>query len=397
MNGGGVAVDIFAGLLLIALAVGGYRAGILRSAFGIAGLVLGGFAAYLAIPWVVQVLPSADWRIPGVVIAGLVLLGAGYALGAALGSLVRTGAKRMKLRVIDGLAGAAATVVVGALALGVVASSLTGLGAPIITQPLANSSVLRGIDSLTPEPLRQAALAVRGLAVDEGAPWVLDALGLPVTTGEAPAAGSLDGASDALSRASQSVARVSGVAIQCGTGITGSGFVISDNRIVTNAHVVAGVVSPVVELPGRMPLTGRVVYFDPIDDLAVLAVSGLDATALPLGETLAVGDIAAVQGYPLGGPLRTDPASIDSVGVIPIDAIDGSGANDRESYTLAGRVQSGNSGGPLVSQSGEVIGVVFARARDSEDIGFAMTMAELLPVAAQAPDLSDTVSTGSCR
>jgi S1-C subfamily serine protease len=59
-------------------------------------------------------------------------------------------------------------------------------------------------------------------------------------------------------------------------------------------------------------------------------------------------------------------------------------------------IHPGNSGGPALTAGGEVAGVVFARAESEPDVGYAMTSAELLPVAAQAPDLSEPVTPGRC-
>jgi len=90
------------------------------------------------------------------------------------------------------------------------------------------------------------------------------------------------------------------------------------------------------------------------------------------------------------------PASVQSVGVANVPDVYDSSWNPREIYSLQAVVRPGNSGGPLLTGDGEVAGVVFARAENDENIGYAMTMAELTPVADRAPALTNTVSTGSC-
>ena len=137
-------------------------------------------------------------------------------------------------------------------------------------------------------------------------------------------------------------------------------------------------------------------YFDPIDDLAVIAVDDLGADVLPFSPTLAPGDAAAVQGYPYGGPFTMVPAGVESVGTANVPDVYDESWNPREIYALDAVVRPGNSGGPLLTDDGAVAGVVFARAENDENLGYAMTMAELDPVAARAPSLSNTVSTGSC-
>jgi S1-C subfamily serine protease len=67
-----------------------------------------------------------------------------------------------------------------------------------------------------------------------------------------------------------------------------------------------------------------------------------------------------------------------------------------EIYRLAGDIQPGNSGGPLLTTDGLVAGVIFAKATSDTELGFAITMDDLTPVASQAPGLSAAVSSGQC-
>jgi S1-C subfamily serine protease len=59
-------------------------------------------------------------------------------------------------------------------------------------------------------------------------------------------------------------------------------------------------------------------------------------------------------------------------------------------------VQSGNSGGPMISPSGRVIGVVFGAALDDQETGFALTVDQVAPAVQAAPGLTREVDTGSC-
>jgi S1-C subfamily serine protease len=115
-----------------------------------------------------------------------------------------------------------------------------------------------------------------------------------------------------------------------------------------------------------------------------------------LSETLSTGATGAVQGYPFGGPFSSIPAEVISVSQLTVPDIYGENATPREVYTLATGVEQGNSGGPLLSLEGEVAGVVFAKGQTQNDIGYAMTMAELQPVVDVAPSLSLVESSGSC-
>lgn len=128
----------------------------------------------------------------------------------------------------------------------------------------------------------------------------------------------------------------------------------------------------------------------------MLDVSDLAAAPLPLTGTLPVGSSAVTDGYPFGGPFVSLPAEVISVGTIDVNNIYGTDPAGRSVYTLAADVQQGDSGGPLLSEAGEVAGVVFAKSATTENIGYAVTMEELLPVAQSAPSLTQTVSSGDC-
>ncbi|MCW3491746.1 MarP family serine protease [Microbacterium sp. SSM24] len=387
-----IVVDV---LLLVLLALG-LAAGIARGLSGsvglFAGLVLGAAAAFWLIPIVNDALPSQQWR-PAILLAGAAaLVIGGAALGSAAGSALRRGVDRVRpLRAVDRVLGGVAGVAVAALTLSLAATSVAATGMPVVSTALSSSSVLRTIDRLTPPPVATALAELRGFVFDEGLPALGDLLDSPAV--DIPP---VDLADPELATAAASVARVSGTAFSCGRSSTGSGFVVAPDRIVTNAHVVAGVERPLVELPGVAAREGRIVYFDPIDDLAVIAVDGLGVAPLPFATTLPAGSPAVVQGYPLGGPFTMVEAGVLSAGTVPIPDIYDESAAPREIYDLRAAVRPGNSGGPLLTEDGAVAGVVFARAEDDAERGYAMTMAELTPVAAQAPSLTDQVPSGRC-
>ena len=387
-----IVVDV---LLIVLLALG-LAAGIGRGLSGslglFAGLVVGGAAAYWLVPLINDALPTQQWR-PAVLLASAAALVIGGAvLGSAAGSAVRRGVDRVRpLRALDRVLGGVVGVVVSALALSLAGTSLVATGMPVVSTALSSSSVLRTIDGLTPPPISAALAELRGFVFDEGLPALGDLLDSPQV--DIPP---VDLADPELARAAASVARVSGTAFSCGRSSTGSGFVVAPGRIVTNAHVVAGVDDPIVELPGETAREGRVVYFDPVDDLAVIAVDGLAAPALPFAATLAAGSPAVIQGYPLGGPFTMTEAGVLSTGTVPVPDIYDASAAPREIYDLRAGVRPGNSGGPLLTEDGAVAGVVFARAENDAERGYAMTMAELTPVVAQAAALTQPVSSGSC-
>ncbi len=384
-------LDILLVLVLLGALVHGWRAGLLRSLGGLLGLIAGGIAAYLAMPWVVSFIAAPEWRAPVAVAVAILLLVAGVSLGTAIGRALRRGAHAVKLGIVDRILGAIVNTMVAAFVIALVGAGVSTMGVPVVSPAVANSWVVRGIEQVTPTPARTLMAELRSAAVGEAIPWLVGVLDGPTVAPELPAGGVDD---PELSAAAASVVRVTGLAYECGGNLTGSGFVVADDRVVTNAHVVAGVDEPIVEAPGRSPVAGRVVAFDPEQDLAVIATDGLGVQPLGLADPPAADADVAVAGYPFGGPLELRPARVMATGPITI-SIDGVNAA-KEVVTLAADVDHGNSGGPVLTGDGLVGGVVFAKSQTVDNVGFAVPVGALEPLAAEAPSLSEQVDSGSC-
>jgi S1-C subfamily serine protease len=195
-------------------------------------------------------------------------------------------------------------------------------------------------------------------------------------------------------QASASVFKILGVA-SCGRGIEGSGFVYAPGRVMTNAHVVAGVSSPVVEVNGdRLP--ARVVVYNPNLDVAVLAVRGLERQPLRFDLSGEPGEDAVVLGYPENGPFDARAARLRSEITMRSPDIYDQGQHLRRTFAVRGLVRSGNSGGPLVSTNGDVLGVIFAASVTDSSTGYALTAEQVRAVAVQGQSASDQVGTGGC-
>ncbi|MBF4460936.1 MULTISPECIES: MarP family serine protease [unclassified Rathayibacter] len=387
-----VIVDVIVVLSLVAALANGLRRGLLRTIGGLAGIVAGAIGASFAVPAVSVWAAGNPWRLLAVIGTAILLLGIGYAIGARIGAIIGRGADKVKLGLLDRLAGGVAGVAITGLVWIAITSAVSLLGVPLVTTSIAGSTVIRSIDDLTPDPVRAFLAQLQSTVVDKGTSWVVEALDAPTAAPRIP-----DVATDdpEVATASRSVVRVSGTAWACDVGITGSGFVASDDRVITNAHVVAGVSEPVVEAPGEAPRTGRVVYLDPTADVAVIAVDGLDAPPLALDDSVSVGDDAVVAGYPFGGPLTLGAAQISSDATVAL-MVDGS-PTSREVLTLAAVVNQGNSGGPLLSLDGTVSGLVFGKAASVDNVGYAIPLSILGPVVADAPSLTASVDSGACR
>ena len=183
----------------------------------------------------------------------------------------------------------------------------------------------------------------------------------------------------------------------CGGLIEGSGFPVGPQVVVTNAHVVAGGQSVQVQVPGSAaPLAAEVVYFNPQVDLALLRVPALHLPPLTFSETYPRGTQGAVIGYPEGGPEQVVGGAVrGTVEAVGRD-IYSRGLVTRQILVLQAEVIPGNSGGPFVSLSGQVLGIVFAKSLVTTNEGYALSAAEVLPDISH--NLADTApaGTGAC-
>ncbi|MCK6081062.1 MarP family serine protease [Microbacterium sp. EYE_5] len=384
-------VDIVVVLVLIAALFGGLLRGLVATAGTLVGIVLGAVVAVWLTPVIAPTFSGWEYRslVLGLIALAIVVILA--SIGTAVGRRLRRGVDRARLAPLDRVLGGVVNTAAAAIVLLLASGAIVGSGMPGVAPAVASSRVLGVIDALTPPQMDSALAEFRGFIVDEGIPRVGELLAPEVEPTAPPV--SLD--DPQLQDAAASVARISGNAYACGASLTGSGFVAAEDLVVTNAHVVAGVDEPLVELPGRDAAEGRIVYFDPVDDLAVISVPGLAADPLPIVDPVEAGTPVAVQGYPLGGPFTSGAAYVLSVGSAVVADIYDDGAQPREIYALEANVRPGNSGGPLLTEAGEVTGVVFARGEDDDTRGYAMTTTELRPALEVSPD-AETVSSGAC-
>ena len=390
MNGS-VLVDLLLVVVLISFLVYGFRSGFLRALGGILGFTAGGIAAFLLVPVVGGWITDAAWRAPAMLVIGLLLVLGGLSIGLAVGRSAGRGLRRSSLGVIDRLLGGVLTTVTTALVISLLAFGVGSLGVPFLSPAVAGSRVVRTIDAVTPDALRSFVAQARSAVVDDGLPRIVDAF-----SGPAPDLPADAPTSPELAAAAESVVRITGTAYACGQNQSGSGFVAAENRVITNAHVVAGVVEPMVQSPDGQALPGRVVYFDPAGDLAVIRVDGLSAVPLTTTGNLPDGATAVTNGYPFGGPFDADPAVVISVTDQLVADIYGADPTPRRVYTLASDVRQGESGGPLLSTAGQVAGVVFARAADTADVGYAIAMDAVQPVVDLSGGLVEPVASGNC-
>ncbi|HCM48986.1 MAG TPA: serine protease, partial [Microbacterium sp.] len=157
----GILTDVLVVILLLGALAWGIGSGVLAILGSAVGLAVGGVAVWWLLPIVAPLLPGSDWRGP-VLIAGVVALLVGGAIaGGAIGSVLRRGAEKLRLHVIDRLLGGAVAVVATALSLSLVAQSAAVSGVPLVSAATSSSRVLATIDALTPAPVSAALAQLR--------------------------------------------------------------------------------------------------------------------------------------------------------------------------------------------------------------------------------------------
>ena len=393
-------LDLLLVVLLLSYAVTGYRQGLVVSVLSLAGFLSGGAIAMWLLPigigaW--DTLQGSPLLRAIVLIAGVfILASAGQAIAVTVGGSLRSRLKVKPAQRFDSALGAIAVVVSASVLVWFIAGALRG-GAPApIAKAIGESRVLRSIDSVVPPETSRLFAGFREVLDREGFPRVFDGLEAERIVPVAPPDDTI-AQSRGLREAASSIIKITGVATSCNRGQEGSGWVVARERVVTNAHVVAGMERATVRIRGTgRSYTGRIVVFDARRDLAVLAVPDLPAEPLPQGPDLARGDSGIVAGFPLDGPYQLDAARVREVVNARGSDIYGQAGTTREVYSLYAQVRPGNSGGPLLSTDGRVVGVIFAKSLDDNSTGYALTMDEAKPVLNAAASAATPVDSGPC-
>ncbi len=386
-------VDLIALVLLVAAVVLGARSGALPQLAGLGGAAAGAIIGFLVLPIAAPALEGLPPTFRAIVVLSVLLglVGLGEGLGAAAGRAASHALGSGLLGAIDRVAGA----IVGAgqailivwLAGGVLATGPF----PNLSEQAQTSTAVRIVDRYLPPPT-DLVLELGHLLDNTGLPDVFIGLEqLPAPDIALP--------SDALarqigSRAAGSVLRV--VADGCNVRSSGTSFVVAGGYLVTNAHVVAGATSIVVQ-NSQASFDASPVLVDLELDVALLHVSGLDARPLTFtASEPARGAIAATFGYPAGGNAAVEPARVSSAYFATGLDVEGRARVTRRIIELRAHVQPGDSGGPLLLEDGTVGGVVFAESRVDPTVGYALSPMEVSDRIAPALSKTAAVATGPC-
>ena len=184
------------------------------------------------------------------------------------------------------------------------------------------------------------------------------------------------------------------IALGCGPSpSTGSGVAMgASGQVVTVAHTVAGATSiRVVDAHGT-EYEASVAALDPDADLAVLTVDGFEAPPLPVGE-VQLGDGTLIRWSAEGG-LSSREVDVTQRLAITINDIYGTASVERSGFEFTGDVVVGDSGGPVISADGAVIGIVYARSTSRASTAFATDATEISAVLGSAR--GQPVDVGAC-
>jgi S1-C subfamily serine protease len=389
-------LDLIAVLLIVLALLLGFRSGALPQVGGLLGAIGGGALVVLALPSLADPLSTLDPALrPFIVLSALILaVGLGESIGSSLGrSAARTlgtGVLGAADRVAGGFVGMAQALLIiwligGLLAIGPM---------PRLTEAAQTSTAVRGLNAVLPPP-GEIAADLGTLLDDSGLPEVFIGLEpLPRAPVDLPD----DGIARTIGeRAMASTFRIA--AETCGYVSSGSGVVIADDVVVTNAHVVAGAGRRGVQL---VSVDGdrhdaQVVLFDPDLDVALLRATDLGAPALAFApDDPGRGAAGAALGYPGGSGLTVIPAAV--AGAYPATGRDIYGVDTirRQLLELHAEIERGDSGGPFVLTDGTIGGLVFAEARTDPEVGYALTATQVAGRVMSELDRTDAVDTGDC-
>ncbi|ACZ00364.1 Colicin V production protein [Thermomonospora curvata DSM 43183] len=391
-------LDLILLLLVVLFAVSGYRQGFIVSLLSFAGFIGGGVVGVLVAPPIAETVVdgTAQQALLAIIIAFLSAT-IGQLAASSLGAVLRNRVTGNNARAADAVGGA----LVSTLSLLIVAwffgTMLSGAKIEWLRTQVNASAVLEGVDTVMPERSRTWFSSFQQFVDSSEFPRVFYGLGGESVV-EVPPPNENVRNSPALAVARRSIFKLVGTAPECQRKIEGTGFVYSPERIMTNAHVVAGVRGPidVISYDGRRLGRGRVVLYDPRRDIAVLYVPGLTARPLEFGGPARTRDDAIVAGFPKGHGFTADAARVRAHLKATGPDIYHSGEVVREIYAIRGKVEPGNSGGPLLAPDGTVYGVIFAAALGSPSTGYALTAEEVEPDAVTGRTATVPVGTGAC-
>jgi S1-C subfamily serine protease len=391
-------LDLALLVIAVAFAVSGYRQGFIVGSLSFIGFVGGAVLGAEFGPSVARAIVGGQTQQDVVAVVLLIVFAiVGQFVFSSVGAYVRQSMTSPSSTVLDAVGGSLVSVLSMLLIAWAIGSVLTASSFQGVVTQVDNSVVLGTMDKIMPTQAKTMFTEFRQLLARGPFPQVFSGIGaqhLFAISAPDPAVLNSPGYLAATSR----VLKVQGTALSCDRSIEGSAFVYAPQHILTNAHVVAGVDQglTVTTKGGTVYHDAKVVLYDPQVDIAVLYVPGLDMTPLHFDYQGQAGATAVVAGYPEDQSFTQAAARIGGTQNAVGADIYQTGQVNRQIFEIRANVEPGNSGGPLLSPSGSVYGVVFAAAVDASDTGFALTASEVAADAQAGASQTYPTSTQGC-
>lgn len=387
-------IDVLLALAVVAAFISGWRQGALSAVLSAVGVVAGLVIGLALAPFALELSDSQTVRIVLLVALVVLFVGLGNLVGVTVGGNLRGRVRSRGRRVLDSVLGATFQSVAVAAVLWFISIPLAASVPGEIGDGIRSSRVFGTINAAAPEEASKLPARFAALLDESGLPPLVS----PFSPGGAQVAAP-DGSAvepEVVEKLRPSVVHVMGDAETCRRRLMGTGFVIEDGYVLTNAHVVAGTERVALDtVVGVKP--AQVVLFDPDTDIAVLRAEELGLPELRWSESeLAVSDSAVVMGYPKSGPFEAAPVRIRGKLEIAGPDIYTTGRVEREAYTIRGNIRQGNSGGPLLTPGGEVAGMIFGASLDTSETGYALTAHQVQQRVGDVRSLTRPADTQAC-
>ena len=385
-------VDIVVIVVIVCGVLLGRSEGLARGLWGFTGVLIGTGVGLAVVPRVLGGLELSIW----VSLGALAVVAVAAVVCRTLLLLVERrarerygyGIRQPYDRVLGAVFG-------GAVAVGVtwmVGLALAGSVLPRVAPAVSSSTAIKLLDDAR-LPLSHRLLARFSHIGDKhDFPRYVDVFTAEkITPVAAPPADVID--EPAIVKASHSVWKIisRGSAV---TGDEGTGFLVAPERLMTAAHVVDDTRGITVDVRDT-ELPATVVYCDPEHDVAVLAVPGVEGKVLRFAQA-DDGEAAASVGYPNDQPLTLRPARVRDHQTWQSSDIWDEGRYEHDALLIRGVVRGGNSGGPLVDEEGQVLGVIVASSRADSDTGYALT-ADQVALALDAARSGTSTPVATCQ
>ncbi len=384
-------IDILILALVVSSVARNWNSGFLRQFSSAAGFFIGLLLGRWLETYTLTLVhtPTSRALVTIISIFGVALIG--LTIGEYTGLRLKNRFVSSKFNRVDNGLGSLLTAVTILLSVWLAASVIGNLPSTKIKTEINQSRIISALNKILPPAPR--IISDLGHLIDpNGFPDVfIGSEPIPRGNVNLPALGDLTAAVNADKN---SVVRIQGVG--CGGVVSGSGFVVGNNIVATNAHVVAGISNPYIEDVNGKHLA-QVIWFDPNLDFAVLRANNLAGSPLKIDASNEnPGTPGAVLGYPGGGPFNAGPTVVMDEFNASGHNIYGNGITLRSVYEIQADVIPGNSGGPMVKENGDVMGVVFAQSTTYAHVGYALAMNKVSSEIKQAALSPQPVSSGQC-